>query len=310
MHTIYTAGYGAGWTPATLRDEVLRLGAVLWDIRYRPHSRRVEWERAALRAQFDPGQYAHEPALGNPNYQGGPIALAAPDRAVPAARRLLARCPIVLLCACANARTCHRSVAAAYLAREIGCTRVVHLDPPVAPGAGGLLGLSLNPPWGTLIALAARRPELGKRIETRDWQRSYRGPMAIHQTKGLGELASEAELAALCGREPFASALAAAGVASPGQLPRGQIVAVVRLAEIRPTSGERGPLGGPTYADWVHDLSPRERAFGNYAPGRFGWVLADIQALAEPVPCRGAQGLWPVPADVAAAVTTQLPGVG
>ncbi len=34
--------------------------------------------------------------------------------------------------------------------------------------------------------------------------------------------------------------------------------------------------------------------------GPVGWLLADTVALAEPVPCKGVQGLWVVPADVEA----------
>jgi hypothetical protein len=33
--------------------------------------------------------------------------------------------------------------------------------------------------------------------------------------------------------------------------------------------------------------------------GPYGWVLDDVQVLPKPVPLRGAQGLWDVPADIA-----------
>jgi len=41
--------------------------------------------------------------------------------------------------------------------------------------------------------------------------------------------------------------------------------------------------------------------------GPFGWVLSDVVVLPAPVPCRGAQGLWEVPADVREAALRQLP---
>lgn len=308
MHPIYTVGYSAGWTPATLRAELLRLGAVLWDIRYTPRSRLPGWDRMELRSFLGGAFYRHEPALGNRNYREGPIELAAPARAVPAARTLLARCPIVLLCACRDAHSCHRSDAAAFLAQELGAA-VVHLQPPVQASPSGLKGLSLTPPWGTLVAVAARFPRLGKHIETRGWSTSYRGRLAIHQTKGLGEL-TERELAAICAREPFCAALAAVGITEPGQLPRGQIVAVVSLLDCVPT---RNPAAaGVPGAPWFTGVSrgvgqhyfevpptEPERSFGDYRPGRFAWLLEDIQDVPEPVSCRGAQGLWDVPADVA-----------
>ncbi len=40
--------------------------------------------------------------------------------------------------------------------------------------------LTLTQPWATLVALGA------KTIETRSWQTSYRGPLAIHAGQGLG----------------------------------------------------------------------------------------------------------------------------
>ena len=39
--------------------------------------------------------------------------------------------------------------------------------------------------------------------------------------------------------------------------------------------------------------------------GPIGWTLADVIDLPEPVPCRGAQGLWKVPADVYKRVLVQ-----
>lgn len=41
--------------------------------------------------------------------------------------------------------------------------------------------------------------------------------------------------------------------------------------------------------------------------GAFGYVLRDVDALERPVPCRGWQGFWTLPADVDAAVRAQLP---
>ena len=42
--------------------------------------------------------------------------------------------------------------------------------------------------------------------------------------------------------------------------------------------------------------------------GPVGWVLDNVRPLATPVPCRGAQGLWTLPADVEAAVLAQEGG--
>jgi hypothetical protein len=50
------------------------------------------------------------------------------------------------------------------------------------------------------------------------------------------------------------------------------------------------------------DLDP-QLPLGDYRPGRWGWLLTDPQPLATPVPCKGRQGVFELPADVAEAVT-------
>ena len=132
MSTIYTIGY-AGWSPDQLRATVEELGAELWDIRYSPWSKSPQWQGHALRRLLGPA-YVHMAALGNQNYKGGEILLVAPERAVEPARRVMARRPLVLLCGCKDWATCHRTVAARYLADALGAA-VEHLAPPakVAP---------------------------------------------------------------------------------------------------------------------------------------------------------------------------------
>lgn len=38
---------------------------------------------------------------------------------------------------------------------------------------------------------------------------------------------------------------------------------------------------------------------GRWYFGPVGWVLEDVRPLDEPIPCRGAQGLWTVPDEIA-----------
>ncbi|MEQ1862876.1 MAG: ASCH domain-containing protein [Chthoniobacteraceae bacterium] len=127
--------------------------------------------------------------------------------------------------------------------------------------------ISLWQPWATAIAVGA------KSIETRGWFTTHRGPLAIHAAK-----TDTPEL-----REFFAlgrcAVLSRAGYATFDDLPRGAIVATCRLVECLRTED-------------IADLSGRERSFGDYTPGRFGWVLRDIVKLETPIPARGAQQLW------------------
>lgn len=131
IHTIYTIGY-AGWTPSSVKARVEALNAMLLDIRYSPYSKRAEWRGDSLKALLGRARYSHIKTLGNRNYRGdGPIVLDAPEAAVETVTRLLTQRPVVLLCACRDADTCHRSVAAEFLSERLGAP-IEHLY----PGAG------------------------------------------------------------------------------------------------------------------------------------------------------------------------------
>ena len=60
-------------------------------------------------------------SLRNVNYKrGGPIALSDDDAGVTAMTKLPAENTIILLCLCANLRTCHRRVVSSILRERIG----------------------------------------------------------------------------------------------------------------------------------------------------------------------------------------------
>ena len=164
--------------------------------------------------------------------------------------------------------------------------------------------ITLTQPWATLIAVGA------KRIETRSWSTGYRGPIAIHAAKGLADM-SEQDLAELVAYEPFFTALGPARKVDAGglltDLPRGKVVAIAQLAgccKIAHSSSAAGLASADSYYESIlelvryrgyHIIMPPpepEYSFGNYAPGRFAWVLKDVRPLAEPIPARGALGLW------------------
>lgn len=135
--------------------------------------------------------------------------------------------------------------------------------------------LSLMQPWATLVALGA------KQIETRSWSTNYRGPLAIHASRRL-----LAENTRFCCKEPFHTALEAgeyrfdaASKHNPFHLPLGVVVAIVHLIDVQPITLSNIP-------------SEPERSFGDYAPGRYAWILREISCLLEPIPARGSLGLW------------------
>lgn len=137
--------------------------------------------------------------------------------------------------------------------------------------------LSLTQPWASLVAWG------GKRIETRSWSTSYRGPLAIHAAKGWPVQARRLITVA-----PFHDEAIRAGYGSspapgvwPDPYPLGAIVATCHLIDCWRTTDVR-----------LKDITPRERAFGDYGRGRFALILAQVEALPTPIPASGALGLW------------------
>jgi hypothetical protein len=93
-------------------------------------------------------------------------------------------------------------------------------------------------------------------------------------------------------------------------LPLGSVIATCELVEVVPTESLywtelwpdwawQGSNGAPLYPpqNWLSVrklpiVSPvTQRPFGDFAPGRFAWLLDDVQPI-EPVPAKGHQGLW------------------
>jgi activating signal cointegrator 1 len=170
--------------------------------------------------------------------------------------------------------------------------------------------LSLTQPWASLVAWEA------KRFETRSWTTTYRGPIAIHASKGMPRWAvdccDQPSFLSVC-REHVPSEL----IRQPASrwFPRGVVIATARLVDVLPIEavpgtarcvapddeglirrwsgwqrhpgmGSSGLNGGDSHA------AEYEREFGDYTPGRFAWMLDDVHVLPEPVPAKGKLGLW------------------
>jgi hypothetical protein len=134
--------------------------------------------------------------------------------------------------------------------------------------------ISLWQPWASAIALGL------KRIETRHWSTTYRGRIAIHAALRWDRRQREfAETERTLGR-------------LHAKLSFGAVVAIARLVSVQRTD------------ELASELTPIERLYGDYAPGRFGWLLADIQRIEQPVPYRGHQGLFNVPDELLAVPMT------
>lgn len=145
--------------------------------------------------------------------------------------------------------------------------------------------ISLQQPFATLLAFGFIFPAEMKQIETRDWQTSYRGPLAIHASKTMKD---ESKMA--FEHPAIKMALRRAGVYTLEQLPLGKVLAIGELTHIlkvvSPDSGKPGP------GEMVPPAPP-EYHFGDYGLGRFGWHFSKIVVLPNPIVYSGTLSVWP-----------------
>ncbi len=175
--------------------------------------------------------------------------------------------------------------------------------------------ITLWQPWATLVALGV------KTIETRSWTTAYRGPLAIHAAARRPKFT---DMKHLVGDQPAAwNAWYDSGmVAADGEtdyMPLGAVVAICTLVDVVPMVGPGNVVGpsvyvaDPSSADfpspdgpWGWQVNPlgrevpyhgwidfRDQApYGDFTPGRFGWLLDNIIRLPEPPAARGGQRIW------------------
>lgn len=150
--------------------------------------------------------------------------------------------------------------------------------------------ITLWQPYASLVALGA------KPYETRSWPTAYRGLLAIHAAKRWTNDLAFCTSSLPCSlikrllAEYDWHLLARMGTT----LPLGAVVAVATLDTIERTEEVRG---------W---LSPARGATGDFSDDRWAWRLSNVLRLPEPVPCRGAQGLWTLPPSVLERVEAQM----
>lgn len=151
--------------------------------------------------------------------------------------------------------------------------------------------LTLIEPWAWAIA------HRGKRYEHRSWapwQSIIGQRVAIHAGKSFDEGAAQ-----MIERET--------GIVVPRNTPRG----IVAVARVDGFVDDKGGTDRVKVYSTNHDCLERCKAAHEVADQRWyggglAWVLDDVWTLPEPVPCRGAQGLWVIPAGELVAVNAQL----
>ncbi len=150
--------------------------------------------------------------------------------------------------------------------------------------------ITLWQPWATLIALGY------KKYETRHRGTKYRGRLAIHAAK----------------RPVKDKELAAISYDSIGHInwekiknieyPLGAIVAVSNLVDCHIMTNSMRLTHESCIA--INSITPLEKSMGFWEPGRFAWELDEVKKI-EPIPCRGSQGLWNLPQEIAKAIGEQ-----
>jgi hypothetical protein len=139
--------------------------------------------------------------------------------------------------------------------------------------------LTLKQPWAWAVAHA------GKDVENRTW----RPPSSI-----IGQC-----IAIHAGMEFDKEAASHRGIRNstlPDEFEHGAIVAVSRILTYQHETGfPRGPGRFPK----------SDRAYWWFT-GPYGWWLTRTITLPEPIPCKGAQGLWDVPPEIEAEINRQV----
>jgi hypothetical protein len=128
--------------------------------------------------------------------------------------------------------------------------------------------LSIKQPWVHAIL------HEGKDVENRTWSRNFRGWIAIHasgQPDRWGEFPGRLKVPDL------------------RTLDYSAICGVARVVDIVTQSRSK----------WF--WHPEDDTVN------YGWILAEATALKDPIPCKGALGLWDVPPQIARKIQQQLP---
>jgi hypothetical protein len=142
-------------------------------------------------------------------------------------------------------------------------------------------GLSLWQPWASLWAVGA------KDNETRSWATNYRGLIAIHASaKSIKSVLRECFP---CGdweyhpsfkaKERFLDAVEK--YVDIDELHLGAIIGYGELVDCHLMTPEL-----------IGKQTPQELLFGDWRPGRFAWEIKNRVLLENPIPYKGAQGLW------------------
>lgn len=162
--------------------------------------------------------------------------------------------------------------------------------------------ISLWQPWASLIACGI------KPFETRDWPPPVAligERIAVHAAKKVDPAAADMAEELLLGQygaelaEKLAATWDKAGPVMARfrsvDMPVGCVVCTAKLdGAFR--LGEGGKVVKRLISRPMPDcFTPKADAYGDYSPGRWAWLLRDVQVLNPPAPAVGRQGFFDLP---------------
>ena len=128
-----------------------------------------------------------------------------------------------------------------------------------------------------------------KQYETRPRRTNIRGRVAVHAGKKRikGKSADRLYMDVLSAGQKNELAWHICRKSHPeefgaviGTVPLGAVVGTVEIVDCVPVE------------EIADTLTERERALGDFSPGRFAWVLRNPVMFEKPIPARGQQGWW------------------
>jgi activating signal cointegrator 1 len=142
--------------------------------------------------------------------------------------------------------------------------------------------ISLLQPWAQLVAIGA------KRIETRSWNTFYKGPVLIHASQKFTKEQDEFsfQLSWQLNDHTIYHCHRAAII---GKV---DLVGTISFDKYRHDIENHGAV---KFANDVFFFSEQELAFGDFGPGRYGFLLQNPVLFKEPIPAKGSLGLWEFP---------------
>ena len=144
--------------------------------------------------------------------------------------------------------------------------------------------ISILQPWASLVVLGH------KKIETRSWKTKYRGELLIHASRREIKLN---EIGCDILTRVFKDCIPPNKYT---EIPYGAIIGKVNLIAVVTTEelGWTQSFSDGYSTEWSiqEEINQQERAFGDYSPNRFCWLLSHPVLFDKPIPAKGQLGIW------------------